>query len=57
MAERPQPESGDRAQHLSAEQAREGEIVLRSRGRRAVFIGGLVLFVMLAILLRIAGYY
>lgn len=36
--------------HISAEDARGGEIVLRTRRRRAIFIAGLVLWVLLAAL-------
>jgi hypothetical protein len=55
MAE-PTPDA-DPAPHISAEDARGGEIILRSRGRRAVFIAGLIAVALLAIVLRIAGYY
>ncbi|UIJ44355.1 peptide ABC transporter permease [Sphingomonas cannabina] len=41
--------------HISAEDARGGEIILRSRARRAVFLAGLVGMVVLAILLVLAG--
>jgi hypothetical protein len=57
MATEPEPSSDEAAPHLTAEQARGGEIVLRSRGRRVVFIAGLALVVLLAIILRVAGYY
>ncbi|HEV7436553.1 MAG TPA: hypothetical protein VGO22_17055 [Pseudorhizobium sp.] len=40
---------------FSAEQARGGEIILRTRWRRIVFISGLVGFVLLAALLRWSG--
>lgn len=33
---------------FSAEQARQGEIILRTRARRIIFIGGLVGLVLLA---------
>lgn len=35
--------------HVPAERARQGEIVLRSRGRRILFLAGLVGFVALAV--------
>jgi hypothetical protein len=38
----------DDAPHLTARQARSGDIVLRTRARRVVFIAGLVLIVILA---------
>ena len=38
----------DEAPHLTAQQARGGDIVLRTRARRAVFVAGLVLIVILA---------
>lgn len=41
--------------HISAEDARGGEIILRSRARRAVFLVGLIGMVVLAILLVLAG--
>jgi len=50
-------DSPGRAPHLSAEEARGGEIILRSRARRAIFLAGLLLAVLIAIGLRIAGYY
>jgi hypothetical protein len=36
---------------ISAEDARSGEIILRTRARRAIFIAGLVGFVLLALIL------
>ncbi|TIS56580.1 MAG: peptide ABC transporter permease [Mesorhizobium sp.] len=39
---------------FSAEQARQGEIILRTRTRRIIFIAGLVGIVLLAILVRFA---
>ncbi|CAL8973635.1 hypothetical protein RHODGE_RHODGE_04294 [Rhodoplanes serenus] len=38
-----------------AEKARGGQIVLRTRGRRAIFIGGLVGIVLLVLLLKLLG--
>jgi len=43
-------------QHYSAEKARQGEIILRKPWQRAIFIAGLVGFVLLAIL-GWAGYF
>lgn len=40
---------------FSAEQARQGEIILRTRTRRIIFIAGLVGIVLLALLVRLAG--
>jgi len=40
----------DEAVHLTGEDARGGEIVLRTRARRAVFVGGLVLLVIVVVL-------
>lgn len=57
MADEPNPESAEPAPHLTAEEARGGEIILRSRGRRALFIGGLVLLVLVLILLWFRGFY
>ena len=36
-----------------ASKARQGEIVLRTRGRRMIFFGGLIGFVLLAVLFRL----
>jgi hypothetical protein len=40
---------------ISAERARQGEIVLRTRARRLVFFGGLALLAVIGIVLRFAG--
>jgi hypothetical protein len=45
-----EPTETDQAVHLTAEQARGGEIVLRSPLRRAIFIGGLVLIVIVVLI-------
>lgn len=42
-------------QTVSAQDARGGEIILRTRRRRTIFIAGLVGFVLLAIVLALAG--
>jgi len=39
----------------SAEEARSGEIILRTRRRRALFIGGLAALILLAIILSLAA--
>ena len=39
---------------LSGEDARQGEIILRTRARRIIFIAGLVGIVLLAVLIRFA---
>ncbi|GAC1044739.1 hypothetical protein thsrh120_47430 [Rhizobium sp. No.120] len=40
---------------FSAEDARQGEIILRRRWQRLVFIGGLAAMVLLILLVRFAG--
>jgi hypothetical protein len=45
---------GDNGPVFSAEQARQGEIILRTRTRRVVFIAGLVGVVILALVVRLA---
>ncbi len=57
MAEETNPETSEPVPHISAEKARGGEIILRSRGRRAMFIGGLILLVLVVILLWFRGLY
>jgi hypothetical protein len=39
--------------HLSGEQARQGEIVLRTPARRAIFVAGLIGVVILALIVMI----
>lgn len=39
----------------TAEQVSQGQVVLRTPLRKAIFIGGLVLFVIVAIVLAFAG--
>ena len=41
--------------HIDAADARGGEIVLRKKRQRWIFIGGLVAFVVLALILRELG--
>jgi len=42
---------------FSADDVRGGEIILRTRMRRLIFISGLVGIVLLALIVRIAGYW
>ncbi|WNO54489.1 peptide ABC transporter permease [Stakelama saccharophila] len=48
-------DSDDQAQHISARDARGGRIVLNTPARRAVFIGGLVALLVVALLVRFYG--
>ncbi|HEY1604206.1 MAG TPA: peptide ABC transporter permease [Allosphingosinicella sp.] len=57
MADLPESGPDEPVPHLTGEEARGGEIVLRSRARRLVFIGGLVLAVLIVIVLRFGGFY
>ena len=43
----------EEAKTIAAEDARGGEIVLRTRRRRMIFLGGLIAFVVLSILLSV----
>jgi hypothetical protein len=45
---------GEHETVLSAEDARQGEIILRTKTRRIIFIAGLVGLVIVAVLLRIS---
>lgn len=49
--------TNDPAPHYSAEEARGGEIILRTRNRRILFLAGLVGIVLLALLIRLAAYW
>jgi hypothetical protein len=49
----PQPAPPPREAPYPAEKARGGEIILRERWQRAIFIGGLVGAVLLVIVLRL----
>lgn len=49
-------DSGKEAPHISAQDARGGEIILRTRARRWIFLAGLIGFVVLVILLSVAGW-
>jgi hypothetical protein len=48
------PEPHDRREY-SAERARQGEIILNTPTRRALFFGGLVAFVLLAVIGAVLG--
>lgn len=50
----PADTNGAGAPHYSAQDARGGEIILRTRGRRMIFIAGLAGIVLLALLVRFA---
>jgi hypothetical protein len=54
--ERDAPGAPDGPVH-SAEDVRQGEIILRTPARRAIFIAGLVGFVLLAVIMKLAGAY
>jgi hypothetical protein len=41
--------------HFSAQDVRGGEIILRTRQQRMIFFGGLIGFVILALVLDLAG--
>jgi len=45
----------DKAIHLSGTEARGGEIILRTRRRRTIFLAGLIGAVLLAFLISLAG--
>ncbi len=53
----PQPAPPPKIQHApySAEKARGGEIILRARWQRAIFIGGLVGAMLIALALHLFG--
>lgn len=48
--------ANDEAIHVSAQDARGGEIILRTRRRRMIFIVGLVGIVLLVAIMRIAAW-
>lgn len=56
MAERNEPHPTMPPQDYPADKARGGEIILRTRTQRAIFIAGLVGAVVLAAVLTIAGW-
>ena len=41
--------------HISAQDARGGEIILRTRKRRVIFIGGLALWTLLAVIVYLVA--
>jgi hypothetical protein len=45
-------DDGGPAPHYRAEDVRGGEIILRSRSRRLIFIAGLVAFCLIALIVR-----
>ncbi len=54
--QRTEPEkSTERRKAYPAEKARQGEIILRTPLRKAIFFGGLVALVLLAVILSMLG--
>jgi len=51
---RSQPSYSEDGPVFSAQQARQGEIILRTRARRIIFIAGLVGILVMAIVVRFA---
>ena len=49
MTEQREPDAGRKGPTLSGEEARQGEIILKTPARKAVFIGGLVLAALVGI--------
>jgi len=47
--------AGDEGPHYSAQDVRGGEIILRTRARRIIFMAGLAGFVILVLVLSVAG--
>ncbi len=54
MAKKPDPKQ--RRQTIGAQDARQGEIILRTRARRIIFIAGLAGVVVLALLVSVFGF-
>ena len=52
----PRPVEKDGAPTYPATAARQGQVVLRTRTRRVVFFGALVLFVVLVLIWGLLGY-
>ena len=50
------PDKPEEPFHYPAEKARQGEIILRKRWQRIVFIAGLVGFVVLALVWKLTAY-
>lgn len=46
----------DEHQHISSQDARGGEIILKSRAQRAIFLAGLIGMVILAVVLAVSSY-
>lgn len=46
---------GSPAPHYSARDARGGEIILKSRGSRIIFVGGLAALIVMALILGVAS--
>jgi hypothetical protein len=46
----------DQPAHLSADEARGGEIILRTRSRRLIFLAGIAGIVILGVLIRLFAY-
>ncbi|MER9301849.1 hypothetical protein [Mesorhizobium sp. M0496] len=53
-SDRHSDQNGDEGPVFSAEQARQGEIILRTRTRRIIFVAGLVGIVILIAVVRFA---
>jgi hypothetical protein len=53
-SDRRSDQDGDEGPVFSAEQARQGEIILRTRTRRIIFVAGLVGIVILIAVVRFA---
>lgn len=49
----PERQDADGTRHYSAEAARGGEVVLRSRLSRSIFVGGLVLALAIGLILYV----
>ena len=54
--DKPERRADDKSPHYSAQDARGGEIILRTRAQRVIFLAGLAGFVVLALVLSVAGY-
>ena len=55
MAEERNPQRRQKRQHISAEDARGGEIILRTKTMRLIFIVGLAGLVIIGLILRFGG--
>lgn len=54
LSDRRSDQNGDEGPVFSAEQARQGEIILRTRTRRIIFVAGMVGIVILIAVVRFA---